>query len=394
MSEQFDFTTVLDRSAEPSAKWDLMKTSGYEIPSGTVPFSIAEMEFKTPAPIVERLKRLAEGEMLGYTMQSESYENAVFGWMKERHNYTPGREELVTSSGIVMALYMAVRAFTEPGDGVVIQTPVYPPFFGAVNDTGRRLVTAPLKEADGTYEMDFDALEKAASDPGVKLMILCSPHNPVGRVWTKEELEKTAAICEAHDVFVIADEIHNDLVFEGREHIVFANVSEWARMHSLVCTAPSKTFNIPGLQCSNLFCANETMRKKLQKEYESIGLHHLNVMAYAACETAYTECTPWLEAVLGRIKKNDELVHAFLKENIPEIRPSKLEGTYLSWWDCRALGLDRDALYDMLRGKAALFPDGGYRFGTEGEGFIRMDIACPEEVLMAALERLKKALKG
>ncbi|MDO4493546.1 MAG: MalY/PatB family protein [Clostridia bacterium] len=388
----FDFTSVLDRMDEPSFKWNLMKGCGYPVPAGTVPFSTAEMEFPTPPAIRERLTKLVNGEILGYTSQTERYEKAVFDWMRTRHGYTPAREELVTSPGIVMALYMAVRAFTEPGDGVIIQTPVYPPFFGAVNDTGRKLLEAPLAESGDTYVIDFDALEKAASDPSAKLFLLCSPHNPVGRVWTKEELEKIAAICEAHDIFVIADEIHNDLILPGSTHTVFANINEWARTHSVVCTAPSKTFNIPGLQCSNLFCADAAHRAALKKEYDTIGLHSLNVMAYSACVTAYEECAPWLEEALKVIRKNDELVHAYLAENIPEIRPFRLEGTYLSWWDCRALGMDRHTLYDTLRGKAAFYPDGGYRFG--GEGFIRVNIACPESVLTDALERLKKALKG
>jgi len=430
----YDFETVVDRSGLGSAKWGSMKRANPDVPEGIIPFSTADMELKTAPQILDGLRALFDGSKisLGYTVYTQSYLDAVSGWMARRHNWDVDMDWLVTSPGIVTALYCAVRAYTEPGDGVIIFSPVYYPFGMAIEHNKRVIVDVPLvldgggdaapadsgvspngdrtqvgtAPADGTladsysdsdsgrYRIDWEGFEAAAKDEKNKLLIFCSPHNPVSRVWTREELERVSRICIDNGVFVVSDEIHNDLVMPGYEHTVFATLSEDAARNSIICTSPSKTFSLAGLQVSNNFVPDEDRRKRLRAEIALSAGFSLNAVGYRACEIAYNEGADWLGQVILLIERNARTAEAFFRERIPQVRVFPLEGTYLQWWDCRRLFGDHKEMEAFMQTKALLFLDEGYMFGDAGIGFERMNLACPEWAIKEALERLLAALRS
>ncbi len=291
------------------------------------------------------------------------------------------------------AFFTAVAAFTKPGEGVIIMTPVYPPFFRAMEKQGRRIVENPLLEKDGRYEIDFDDLAEKCRDASNAMLLLSSPHNPVGRVWTREELARIGKVCVENDVLICSDEIHMDLILPGYTHTVLQTISEDIADICITCTAPSKTFNIAGLQASNIIIKNPEIREKFIAARYDAGLSSLNTFAYAACRIAYQRCEAWLDALMRHIAANEKLVCDFLAERVPKIQTFKIEGTYLQWWDCRALGLDKDALENFMVREALLFLDEGYIFGAQGAGFERVNLACPASVLEKALLRLENALE-
>ncbi|WP_462411530.1 MalY/PatB family protein [Neobacillus sp. Marseille-QA0830] len=390
---KYDFETVIDRTNTGSAKWEQMKGWNPDVKKGVIPYSVADMELKNPPEIIEGLKTYLDTAILGYTRPTEDYSNAVCGWMKKRHNWEVKPEWIVNSAGVVSAFFTAIKALTNPGDGIIINPPVYYPFYSAIELNGRNIIKNPLINNGNTYMIDFDDLEEKAKDPANKVLLFCSPHNPVGRVWDKEELEKIAEICIRNNVLIISDEIHNDLTMPGYKHTVFATISEEAANNVIVCTAPSKTFNLAGMQTSNLIIPNKQIRDLYQKEAAKNAAFGLNILGYKACEIAYTQCEEWLDQLIELVHHNHLVSKKFIAENIPQIRVYELEGTYLQWMDFNALGLDKDELEKFMHMEAQLFMDEGYVFGEEGNGYERMNIACPTKTLMEGLERLSEAVK-
>lgn len=394
----YDFTTRVDRTGCGALKWEGMFQECPDVPKGVVPLSVADMEFVEAPQVREAIRGVAD-TVLGYTGPTDAYFEAVCGWMRRRHDWEVERDWIVTSPGVVPALFQMVQAFTGPGDGVIIQTPVYYPFKMAIEQTGRTVVENPLVLVDdggpdAHYEVDFDDLEKRAADPASKLIILCSPHNPVGRVWTADELRQVVEICLAHDVIIACDEIHNDLILPGHEHTTIAKVTPAEGLGRIaVCTAPSKTFNLAGLQCSNIIIPGEELRTRYEKSsYSLTGAMGLNAFAYPVCATVYDTAEDWLDELREVLATNHQLVVDMLGQRAPRAHVFPLEGTYLQWVDFRYLGLGADELKEFMQKKAHLFLDEGALFGEAGAGFERFNIACPTEVLREALERLCDAL--
>lgn len=385
---KYDFTSIPDRSHCGSSKWNQAKGASVE----NVPLSVADMEFYTAPPIREALKDLAENAILGYTQPTGEYYNAVCSWMERRHNFPVKEEWIVTTPGVVDALGTLVEAATKPGDAVLILTPVYYPFDMAVVAKGRKIVYSQLVEHQGRYEIDFADLEKKAAHPGTKAILFCNPHNPIGRVWTRKELWQVAKICCSHGVFIIDDEIHNDLIMPGFQHTVMATLSGKVRDNIAVCTAPSKTFNLAGVQCSNIIIPNEKMRMKVVACRMMNMQSTLNIFAYTACIAAYNKCEEWLEELISVIAGNAKYLEEFMAEHFPEIRVFPLEGTYLQWVDMRGLGMTHVELRKMLEG-ACLYLDNGEMFGEAGRGFQRFNLACARETLQKALLRFKAAVE-
>ncbi len=383
-----DFTSIPDRSRFGSSKWEMAKNASTEF----VPLSVADMEFPTARPIVESIKKLAEEAILGYTNPTAEYYDAVISWMKRRHDFEIKKEWLLQTPGIINALAMLIEAVTAPDDGVIVMPPVYYPFDMTIIATGRRSVFCPLIEKDGRYEINYSLLEELAKDGSNTALIFCNPHNPVGRVWSEDELKKTAEICCNNNVFIIDDEIHNDLIMPGYEHTVMANVSEEAKNNIAVCTAPSKTFNLAGVQCSNIIIPNDEVRAKAVIRNKMNMQMHLNVFAYTICTAAYNECEDWLEELLGVIAENAKYVENFMAENFPEIKVYPLEGTYLQWLDVRALGMTHVEVREMLE-DANIYLDNGEMFGALGRGYQRINLACAKATLKKALERFRTAVE-
>ncbi len=384
---KYDFTSIPDRTGCGSSKWNSAKNASIN----AVPLSVADMEFTTAQPIKDALSRLAQEQILGYTDPTDSYFDAVCSWMKRRHNFNIEKDWLVMTPGVVNALGILIEAVTKPSDGIIILTPVYYPFDMAVLAKSRNFVYSELKLLNGKYEIDFEDLEKKAKLPTTKAIIFCNPHNPLGRVWTREELKKVADICNNNGVFIIDDEIHNDLIMPGVTHTVMATLDDTTAGNIAVCTAPSKTFNLAGLQCSNIIIPDKKTRAKAEAVMMMNLQSHLNIFAYEACKTAYNECEDWLEELLTVIYSNAKYVEAFMTENFPEIKVFPLEGTYLQWLDMRALGMTHIELREMLEG-ADIFLDWGEMFGDSGRGFQRINLACAKSTLEKTMARFKKAV--
>jgi cystathionine beta-lyase len=387
----YDFDRTINRYQTASLKWD--EADRLFGSSGILPMWVADMDFRVPRPVIEAIKRRAEHGIFGYTTRPASYYDAVIGWMKRRHNWEIRKEWICHSPGVVPALSMMVQAFTQPGEKILIQPPVYYPFATVVTNNGRELVYNRLIEDGGTYRMDFMDLERKLSD-GVKMLILCSPHNPVGRVWSKEELEQLGRLCLEYGVLVVSDEIHADLVYSGHRHIPFAVLSEELAQNSVICTAPSKTFNLAGLQTSNIIIPNETLRKTFTRIIDRNVLGLTNTFGVVATESAYREGDEWLDECLAYLEDNLAFLIRFVDSRIPTIKVIKPEGTYLVWLDCRSLGLEGKELKHLLRKKAKVALDDGSIFGPGGEGFVRINIACSRSVLEEGLHRIEQALKG
>lgn len=386
-----DVETVIDRSRSGSVKWDAMRKIDPGVPAGIVPLSIGDMELRNPHELIAGLKDYLDRNVLGYTCPTQAYYGAVRDWFRRRHGWEIDSEWLVGFDGVVPAMYAAVRACTLPGDGVIFMPPIYHPMFDAVENAGRRPVPVPLLNNNGDYSMDFARLESAAASPEVKLILFCSPHNPVARVWNREELTRLGEICLKHKVLVLSDEIHMDFAMPEHRHTVFAALSPELAANCIVCTAPTKTFNIAGLQVSNIVIPNPEIRLAFCNEYAKGGRFGVNQIGLAACRIAYERCEGWLDAVLELVHANAELVRSFMAEHFPEIVVSPHEGTYFIWLDFRAWKLKAKDLERRMVEKAHLFLDGGYNFGEGGAGFERINLACPRRILEDALERLLAA---
>jgi cystathionine beta-lyase len=384
----YDFDRVIDRANTDSLKYDFARRRGK--PEGILPLWVADMDFQAPPCVLDALAERSRHGIFGYSDTGEDYAAALRDWFWRRFRWRIEPDWIVKTPGVVTALHIAVRAFTAPGDGVIIQQPVYYPFSSAVQSTGRTLVISELVLRDGRYQIDFDDFEAKVAAGRVKLFILCSPHNPVGRVWTEEELTRLGEICLKHGVRVVSDEIHADFVFPGRRHRVFADVSPALRDITVTCTAPSKTFNLAGLQISNILIADSRLRAAFTRAYAAAGLSQVGVMGLVACRAAYTGGEPWLEALKVYLADNLALLRDTLARELPAVRLVEPEGTYLAWLDCRALGLTAAELDDRIVRRAGLWLDEGPMFGVGGEGFQRLNFACPRSVLAQALTRLKR----
>lgn len=398
------FDIEIDRRHTGSVKWDVVidpddpskkrKTNACYGSNRLLPMWVADMDFLSPEPVVKALQERAQHGIFGYTQPDQAYLNAVTGWMKKRHAWHVEDPWIVTTQGVVPALHMLVQTFTRPGDKVLVQRPVYYPFFSAIKKNGCRIVSNSLVLTDGRYKMDYEDLEAKTADPDVKLAILCSPHNPVGRVWTCEELQRFGRICQQNHVRVISDEIHGDLVYPGVDFTPFAMTDKTFQENSIVCTAPSKTFNLAGLQTSNIFIPDEKDRNKFTESLLANGLFGLNPFGMTACRVAYEEGEFWLEDLLHYLKANlDALINLF-ESAIPDIEIIHPEGTYLVWFDCRSLDLDKQQLRNLMLNQARVFLDEGSLFGPEGDGFERINIACPRSLLMEGLRRIIAAIKN
>ena len=387
MSERhLDFDTVIDRKGTRSLKYDFAVRRGK--PKDVLPLWVADMDFQTSSYITDALEDMVKHGVFGYSESEEHYFEAVQNWMERHYNWHVKESWMTKTPGIVFALAMAVKAYTQENDAVLIQPPVYYPFKEVVEDNHRRLVNNTLVlGGDGTYTIDYEDFEKKIIEENVKLFILCNPHNPVGRVWTKEELERLGDICLKYGVFVVSDEIHADFVFE-RKHTVFSEVKEAYRDISMICTSPSKTFNIAGLQISNIFISNPEKATAFRRQVAAAGYSQVGLPGLVACEAAYRHGDEWLEGVLAYIKANAEFTRAYLQEHLPRVKMTKLEGTYLVWLDFRNYGLTDKELDEKILNQAGLWLDSGAVFGKCGEGFQRINIACPRKTLQQALDRL------
>lgn len=392
ITKRYDFETVIRRENSGSSKWAEMEQYGVK-DCDVIPFSVADMEFLNPPEVIEGLKDFLDHTIMGYEQPTQRYKQAIQSWMQRRHNWTIETDWIRDTHGVINAFFTAVNAFTKEGEGVMLMTPVYYPMYFAIERNNRVLVNNKLINNNGHYEIDFEDFEKKAQDSNTKLLILCSPHNPSGRVWTREELTKIGRICMENDVLVVSDEIHNDIIMPGYQHIVFASLKEEFAQHSITCTAPSKTFNLAGLQTSNIIIPNKELRDRfLTEECKTDGNPKCNLLGLEGCRLAYEECEEWLIQCLEHINHNKEVVVDFLSKEFPMIKVTPLEGTYLLWMDFRELGIESHKLAEILKAEANLFFDEGFIFGEQGDGFERWNLACPTRYIELALQRLKVTL--
>ena len=398
----YNFDKETNRIGTSSIKWDYQKngigmvqTDACDAKNGAdrlLPLWVADMDFQSPPAVIEALKARAEHGVFGYTKAGDSYFDALISWMDRHYNRQIKKEWVVLTPGVVSALNIMVQTFVAPGEKVLIQPPVYYPFYNVIENNGAEVVRNGLVEENGRYLMDFDDLAQKAADPAVKMAILCSPHNPVGRVWTREELTRFGEICLANDVLVVSDEIHCDLIHTGHTFTSFASISEEFAQNSIVCTAPSKTFNLPGLKTSNMIIPNSKLRLAFTKTMDRAGLLGGNTFGIVGTEAAYRHGEEWLTKLLAYIESNYHFMVDYLAEHLPQLTVLPLEGTYLVWVDCRALDLDADTRQELFLEEAKLFLDEGELFGPEGLGFERFNIACPRPILAEALERMKTVI--
>lgn len=388
----YDFDKIIDRHGTNCLKFDFAKERGKN--GDELSLWVADMDFQVAKPITDALQAQVNHGIYGYSEVKSDYFDIVKNWFRDNFDWEIKKGSLVKTPGVVYAIAMAVKAFTKEGEAVIIQQPVYYPFSEMIIANNRKLVNSPLVLKDGRYEIDFEDFEKKIVENNVKLFILCSPHNPVGRVWSVEELKRIGDICIKHDVVIFSDEIHADFVYEPNKHHVFASLGESYAANSVIATAPSKSFNIAGLQVSNIFIGNKKLRDAFRNEIVKSGYSQLNTMGLAAARAAYESGKEWLDEVRAYIKDNLIFFRDYLKENIKELSLIEPEGTYLVWVDFRKLGLSEKQREDLIVNKAKLWIDSGAMFGVDGEGFERFNIACPREYLKMALDSLAKAIKG
>jgi cystathionine beta-lyase len=383
----YDFDSVVDRHGSCSVKWDYEQE--YTGMTGLLPLWVADMDFPIAPEVTNAIRRRAAHDIYGYVREPASYFEAARGWLLRRHGWQVPREWIVTCSSVLSGLSTAILAFTEPGDGIVIQPPVYYPFAMRIQANNRRVVENPLLLRDGRWSMDLDGLERLI-DPRTRMLVLCSPHNPAGRVWERAALERLARICRERRIMVVSDEIHADLVMRGHRHMPIASLSEESAANTVTLVAPTKTFNIAGLGGSLALIANAETRKKFVAAHHAVSGIAPNAIAVAAAEAAWTSGDRWLDAALEYIGGNYELLKGFLAERLPKMRVFPLEGTYLALLDMRGLGLDNAELKERLLQKARVWLDEGTKFGQGGERMQRMNLACPRSTLRDALERMER----
>lgn len=377
---KYDFDKTIDRRATNSYKWD-------SATEGVLPMWVADMDFRTAPAIIDALqKRVAHG-IFGYTRVPDAYYDAVTSWFSRRHGWDIDREWIIYTSGVVPAVSAVIKALTVPGDKVIVQTPVYNCFFSSIRNNGCEIVSSPLRRTADTYEMDFAALERCAADPRAKVMLLCNPHNPAGRVWTPDELTRLGNICLRNGVTVVSDEIHCELVYQGVKYTPFASLSDAFLHRSVTCVSPSKAFNIAGLQIANIVAFDNDMRSRIDKAININEVCDVNPFGVAATIAAYNEGEEWLNQLVDYLHGNYEAMAEFCRRELPEFPITRLEGTYLVWMDCSSLGMPSDALEHALLEDARLWLNAGTMYGAEGEGYMRWNIACPRSVMLDGLNR-------
>lgn len=390
--ENTDFDKVIERRDTDCLKYDFAVRRG--MPEGVLPLWVADMDFQTSKRILDAIEERVKHGIFGYTESREKYFEAVSGWMQERHGWRIQEDWLVKTPGVVFALAMAVKAYSETGDAVLIQQPVYYPFTEVIEDNGRIVVSNDLVLGeDGKYHIDFEDFERKIVEKHISLFLFCSPHNPVSRVWTKDELMRIGEICLRHHVIIVSDEIHEDFVFGDRKHYVFADLKKEFAQISITCTSPGKTFNLAGLQISNIFIPDRKLRRQFKKQIDAAGYSQLNTIGLTACEAAYRYGGDWYDAMLAYVAGNIEFMKEYIRTELPQLKMIEPEGTYLVWVDFRGLGLPEDKLQELIVKKAALWLDSGAIFGKVGEGFERFNVACPRSILKQALEQLKAAIR-
>ncbi len=385
-----EFDAVIDRAGTYAFKWEFRRHCKAR---DIIPLWVADMDFAAPEGVRRAVQERAAHGVYGYTLLPESYYQAVISWMRQRFGWEVRKKWIVFTPGVVPALNFAVQAFTEAGDRVIVQPPVYYPFFLAVENNGRELLHSPLRIEDGRCGMDLDHL-RSVIDGRTRLLILCSPHNPTGRVWTEEELKGLAELCAKHNLIIVSDEIHADLVSPDHTHKPLAALLPEMADRIVTCTSPNKTFNIAGLQMANTIIPDKELRKRFQQAVHSAGIELANAFGVVALEAAYTtEGEAWLARLLDYLWGNFSLLREFAEERFPDLRVFPLEGTYLAWLDCRALHPDDKKLKDILL-RHGVWLDEGSKFGPGGEGFLRLNIACPRTLLEKALERMAAAFSS
>ncbi|MBO6196562.1 MAG: pyridoxal phosphate-dependent aminotransferase [Butyrivibrio sp.] len=387
---KYDFDKYIDRRNTDCIKWDFgMQRKGRD---DLLPLWVADMDFRLPEEVIKDISDRVQHGVFGYTDPGDKYRNIVKEWYERRHGFTFDGKDITVTPGVVYAIAIAIRAFTKPGDAVIIQQPVYYPFYETIVLNKRKIVNNQLIYKDGHYEIDFEDFEKKIIDNNVKMFLLCSPHNPVGRVWTVEELTRLAEICDRHGVYVFADEIHSDFVYPGFNHTSFMSLAPELRKRLVLGTSPSKTFNLAGLQVANIIIPDKEMHRSFDRENEAAGYSQPNVLGMVACMSVYTKGEQWLDELLEYLKGNLDYVREYLRENIPQVKLIEPEGTYLIWLDFSAVTNDHKELEKIIVDKAKLWLDPGIIFGRETNLFERINIACPRSILKQALEQLKEAL--
>ena len=384
---KYNFDELVPRRGSNSYKWD---SAGSE---DVLPMWVADMDFRTAPAVVEALRKRVEHGIFGYVKVPAAYYDAIGDWFKRRHSWRVEKDWILFTTGVVPALSAIIKALTHPGDKVLVQTPVYNCFFSSIRNDECEMVANPLIYRNGAYSIDFDDLEKKAADPRVKLLLLCNPHNPAGRVWTRQELTRIGEICLKNDVFVVADEIHCELVYPGHQYIPFASISEDFLHSSVTCTSPSKAFNLAGLQVANIFAANPAVRKKIDKALNVNEVCEINPFAVEALIAAYNEGEEWLEELRQYLLGNYNYLKRFFEEQLPQFPVLALEGTYLVWVDCSVLKQSSEEIVKMLLEKEKLWVNEGSLYGEAGDGFIRINIACPRQLLIEGLNRIARVLK-
>lgn len=384
---KYNFDEIIPRRGTNSYKWD---SAG---DADVLPMWVADMDFRTAPPVVEALRKRVEHGIFGYVRVPDAYYAAVTNWFARRHDWQIEKEWIIYTTGVVPALSAVIKALTAPGDKVMVQTPVYNCFFSSIRNNGCGMIANPLIYRNVTYQIDFADLEQKAADPSVKVLLLCNPHNPAGRVWTKQELTRIGDICIRNNVWVVADEIHCELVFPGHTYIPFASISQEFLMHSVTCTSPSKAFNLAGLQIANIISADTDIRTKIDKAININEVCDVNPFGVEALMAAYNDGEEWLEELKQYLFANYNYLRVYFEEYLPEFPVATLEGTYLVWADCSVLNQSSDETVKTLLEKEKLWVNEGSLYGEAGEGFIRINIACPRQQLIEGLNRLRRALK-
>ena len=386
---KYNFDEVIDRSNSDCSKIENLKLIfGRE---DIIPLWVADMDFKTPPAITRALMKRVEHGLFGYTVQSDDYFNSIINWLNRRHNWIVNKEDICYVPGVIKGFSFAIEDFTEVGDNIIIQPPVYHPFRIMTKALERKVVYNPLILENGRYRMDFDGLRKIVSEKNCKMLIFCNPHNPGGRVWSIEELKELSQICFDNNILVVSDEIHSDMALPGYTHTPFATVSVEAENNSITLMAPSKTFNIAGIVSSFSVITNQKIREKYHSFVKRRGLDEGSLFAYTATVSAYNECDEWLDEMLKYVKGNVDFVDSYLKENIPEIKVIIPEASFLIWLDCRLMNLSQQDLVKLFVEKAGLALNDGSIFGPGGEGFMRLNVGSSKVILEKALSNLKNA---
>ena len=385
---KYDFDEVIERRGSNSYKWDTPAADG------VLPLWVADMDFRTAPPVVDALRRRVEHGIYGYTKVPAAYYDAVTGWFARRHGWNFRAEWIIYTSGVVPALSAVIKALTEPGDRIVVQTPAYNCFYSSIRNNGCELSASPLVYANGCYTIDFDNLERRLADPKARLFLLCNPHNPVGRVWTPDELRRMGELCMKYGVFVVADEIHCELTYEGHDYTPFASLSDTFAQHSVTCISPSKAFNIAGLQIANIVVPDDAVRRRVDRAININEVCDVNPFGVVATIAAYNEGAGWLDELRRYLRGNYEYLRDYFVRHLPDYPVLPLEGTYLAWVDCRASGTASGALAARLLEEHRLMLSPGEMYGPGGEYFLRVNLACPRARLAEALERLADGLKA